>query len=169
MRRRLPLFAASLALLTTVAACSSGGDSDGDPANGGDGPRAAVDETITGRMGGAGPRKNRANLHLNIGSLSNRVGTENGAFGMFEVECSPKKVTVSAGDGVRAEFTVGSQEVVFFHDGEEFGRFTDDDIRWGAGSSFEGNLVQKSWGEGDAYRRATFTGSVDCPAPVKTS
>lgn len=29
--------------------------------------------------------------------------------------------------------------------------------------TFEGNMVQESWGEDAGYRRATFTGSVTCP------
>ncbi|TDD39962.1 hypothetical protein E1287_01935 [Actinomadura sp. KC06] len=157
--------AASVPLLFAAAAC---GASDGESSEGGPGRAEAESEnTSKGQMGGSGIRKNRANLFLQKETLANELGTRNGGFNLFTVECSPKKVTVKTGDEVSAVFTVGSQEVVFHLQGKEFTRTTSEqirrssgEVRWGAGSSFEVGMLTVILN--NDYR-ATFSGSVTCP------
>lgn len=119
------------------------------------------EEPVDGRMGGAGIRSQKANLYFNTDSVDEHIGTRDGEFSQFRVECWSDKVVISAGDGASAKFTVGSQKVVFLLDDEEFATVTaDDEVEWGAGSSFQVEMLQEIL---DNDHRVTFSGSADCP------
>lgn len=158
-----------LVVLASVVACGPETASDGSVGGENRGSEGGEEQqaTVEGVVGGAGIRGDEMNLYLNQdGSVDNHLGTRDGEFSLFTAECSEEEVLVSAGDGVSARFTVGSQEVVFLLDGEEFATVfgeDGDEVEWGAGSSFSVEMLQEFVRDDGRDDRVTFSGSVDCP------